>query len=217
VPDESKLPPDVSKPLVDHAKPLLEWDAAADPFEQFASWYADASTVVRVPEAVAVATATPDGSPSVRMVLMKAWDRYGFVFYTHYPSRKGSELESNPKAALMFYWDELGRQVRIEGDVERVSARESDDYFATRPFGAQVSAHASNQSEPVESRAVLDERAQELAASHAGSTVPRPLSWGGYRVVPRCFEFWQNRDDRLHDRLRYTREGELWRIERLQP
>jgi pyridoxamine 5'-phosphate oxidase len=201
----------------DYSTPLRKTDAAASPFEQFAAWYAEASGVVRVPEAMAVGSATSDGRPSVRMVLMKGWDEKGFVFFTQYRSRKAVELDSNPRAALLFYWDELGRQVRIEGSVERVSIEEGDAYFATRPRGAQIGAHASDQSQPVESRDLLDEQVRTFAELYRDREVPRPLTWGGYRVVPESFEFWQNRDDRLHDRLRYTRDAAGWRIERLQP
>ncbi len=203
--------------MPDHSQPLLEADAAASPFDQFAVWYAEASAVVRVPEAMAVASADLEGRPSVRMVLMKGWDEAGFVFFTQYRSRKAHELDSNPRAALLFHWDELGRQVRIEGPVARVSAAESDDYFATRPFGAQISAHVSHQSETVESRPLLDEGVRRLSASYAGAVVPRPDSWGGYRVDAEIFEFWRNRDDRLHDRLRYRRSNGAFIIDRLQP
>lgn len=203
--------------MLHHAHPLLEADAASSPFDQFAAWFTEASAVVRVPEAMAVASADLDGRPSVRMVLMKKWDEAGYVFFTQYRSRKARELDSNPWAALLFHWDELGRQVRIEGPIGRVSAKESDDYFATRPFGAQIGAHASYQSHMIESRSVLDERVRRLAAAHADRPVPRPDAWGGYRLTPDLFEFWQNRDDRLHDRLRYSVAGSTWRIERLQP
>jgi len=201
----------------DDSHPLLEGDAAADPFDQFAAWYEEASEAVRVPEAMALASADLDGRPSVRMVLMKGWGEGGFVFFTQYRSRKASELDSNPRAALLFHWDELGRQVRVEGTIGRVSAQESSDYFATRPFGAQVAAHASLQSEPIESRDVLDERVRRLAGEFSGRPVPRPESWGGYRLLAEVFEFWQNRDDRLHDRLRYTAQPGTWKMERLQP
>lgn len=203
--------------MPDHSAPLREDDAAVSPFEQFAAWYGEASAVVRVPEAMSVASAGVDGRPSVRMVLMKGWDEAGFVFFTQYRSRKAEELDANPRAALLFYWDEMGRQIRIEGRVERVAVVESDAYFATRPRGAQIGAHASHQSEAVESRRVLDERVQELVETYGGVEVPRPETWGGYRLLPESFEFWQNRDDRLHDRLRYTPAGGVWRIDRLQP
>ena len=207
----------------EHSHPLLEQDASSDPIAQFGRWFAEASASTRVPEAVALATATADGRPSVRMVLMKQWDERGFVFYTNKGSRKGAELETNPVCALLFYWDRLGRQVRIEGPVSQVSEAESDEYFATRPVRAQVAARASRQSRVVASREELDRRVRKTAAEFLDGVVPRPESWGGFRVRPDVFEFWQNREDRLHDRLRYTRvaagSGGIvsWRLERLQP
>lgn len=203
--------------MPEYSIPLRETDAAANPFAQFAVWYADASRAMRVPEAMALATASLDGRPSIRMVLMKAWDETGFVFFTQYRSRKAGDLDANPRAALLFYWDELGRQVRIEGGVERVSMEEGDAYFATRPRGAQIGAHASHQSLPITSREALDEQVRELSETFSGLEIPRPPTWGGYRVLPEAFEFWQNRDDRLHDRLRYTPSDGAWRMERLQP
>ena len=192
---------------------LLEDDLAADPLEQFQRWFAAAEGDNRM----AIATAAPDGSPSVRMVLLKGADDQGFVFFTGYGSRKGGELEANPRAALLFHWAPLGRQVRIEGPVERVSATESDAYFATRPRGAQLAAAASRQGRVLANRAQLDEAVADLDREHADGEVPRPEHWGGYRLTPRSYEFWQHRDDRLHDRLRYTPDGEGWRIERLSP
>ncbi len=209
--------PVASRVMPDHSHPLLEDDAAADPLEQFTTWYGEAAAAVRTPEAMALATVASDGQPSVRMVLLKGWSMQGFVFFTQYRSRKAAELDASGKAALLFHWDELGRQVRIEGPVERVSGQESDEYFATRPFGAQISAHASYQSQVVADRATLDEIVLQKAERYAGGPVPRPATWGGYRLRPQSFEFWQNRDDRLHDRLRYTPAGDGWRIERLQP
>src|SRR5581483_1058085 len=147
------------------------------------------------------------------MVLLKGADERGFVFYTHATSRKGRELAANPRAALLFYWEPVGRQVRIEGPVEPVGAEESDAYFATRPVGARIGANASRQSEPLESREVLERRVEEAS----GSEPPRPPTWGGYRVAPVAWEFWQHRDDRLHDRFRYSRSGGGWLIERLYP
>jgi pyridoxamine 5'-phosphate oxidase len=151
------------------------------------------------------------------MVLLKRFDEAGLVFHSHYTSRKGRELEANPRAALLFHWSPLGRQVRVEGSVGRLSAEESDAYFGTRPREAQLGAVASRQSEPLDSRAALSERLAELEGSLAGSPVPRPPTWGGYRLVPDAWEFWQHRDSRLHDRFRYEREPGSWRAERLFP
>jgi len=170
-----------------------------------------------MPEAAAVATATRDGSPSARMVLVKRFDERGFVFHTNYGSRKSDELEANPRAALLYYWDPLGRQVRIEGPVERIARAETAEYFRTRPRGAQIGAHASRQSRPIGSREELEAREAEVARVFADGEVPVPESWGGYRLVPETYEFWQHRDDRLHDRLRYRRDAGGWTIERLQP
>jgi pyridoxamine 5'-phosphate oxidase len=192
---------------------LLEDDAAPDPLEQFRRWFAAAGADDRM----ALATAAPDGSPSVRMVLLKGADEQGFVFFTGYGSRKGGELDANPRAALLFHWAPLGRQVRVEGSVERVSPEESDAYFATRPRGAQLAATASRQGRVLANRAQLDEAVADLEREHAGRDVPRPEHWGGYRLNPETYEFWQHRDDRLHDRLRYTRGSDGWRLERLSP
>ena len=171
-----------------------------------------------MPEATALATATPDGAPSVRMVLLKGIDERGLVFFSHYRSRKGRELEANPQAALLFHWSPLGRQVRVEGTAERVSEVESDAYFATRPRGAQVGAVASRQSDRLGSRAELYERLAELEDDLAGGAVPRPPTWGGFLLVPRAWEFWQHRESRLHDRFRYEREPTGgWRADRLFP
>jgi pyridoxamine 5'-phosphate oxidase len=192
---------------------LQRADLDADPLRQFRHWFDAAADVVRVREAMAVATANPDGEPSVRMVLLKAVDERGLVFFTHYTSRKGRELAANPHAALLFHWDALGRQVRVEGAVERVSPEESDAYFATRPAGARAGALASRQSDVLTDRGELERRAAELA----GADLPRPETWGGFRVLPEAWEFWQHRDDRLHDRFRYTRRKGAWVIERLYP
>ena len=201
----------------EHSEPLSESELDHDPLVQFGVWFAAASEVVRLPEAVAIATVGADGRPSLRMVLAKAWDDRGFVFHTHYESPKALALRANPVAALLFYWDPLGRQVRIVGAVEKVSAEESDRYFSTRPRGGQIGAHASEQSRPIESRALLDQRVAELTAKYEGGPVPRPPSWGGFRLRPESFEFWQSCDDRLHDRFLYSRDGDSWKIERLQP
>jgi pyridoxamine 5'-phosphate oxidase len=197
---------------------LRRADLASDPLEQFRSWYADASAALDVPEAMALATATSEGAPSVRMVLLKGFDERGLVFYSHYTSRKGRELDVNPQAALLFHWPPLGRQVRIEGRVERVSEEASDVYFATRPRDAQVGALASRQSEPLASRTELYDRLAELEGDLAGGPVPRPPTWGGFLLVPAAWEFWQHRDSRLHDRFRYEPEAAGgWRIDRLFP
>ena len=192
---------------------LLEDHVAPDPLEQFRRWFADASEDDRM----ALATAAADGAPSVRMVLLKAANDDGFLFFTGYESRKGGELEANPRAALLFHWAPLGRQVRVEGSVERVSAPESDAYFATRPRGSQLAAAASRQGRVLADRAQLDEAVAGLEREYAGRDIPRPEHWGGYRLRPHTYEFWQHRRDRLHDRLRYARDGDGWRLERLSP
>lgn len=198
---------------------LREQDVAADPFEQFARWFAEAGQAgIRMPEAAAVATATTEGSLSVRMVLVKGTTPPGFVFFSNYESRKGGELQANPRAALLFYWDPLGRQVRLEGPVERTTAEESAAYVRSRPRSSQLSALASRQSRPVSDRAELEQRVQELTGRYADTELPVPDFWGGYRLTPEGFEFWQHRDDRLHDRLLYTRDGAGgWRLQRLSP
>jgi pyridoxamine 5'-phosphate oxidase len=197
---------------------LLESDVDRDPLEQFRRWYADAEEAgLRAPHAMTLASATPDGAPSARMVLLKGFDDRGFVFFTGYVSRKAADLDENPRAALLFYWDPLGRQVRIEGTVERVAGDESDGYFATRPRGAQLAAAASRQSAVLSGRDELDARVAELEHDHAGADVPRPEHWGGYRLAPSAYEFWQHREDRLHDRLRYRRGQDGWVLERLSP
>ena len=194
---------------------LRRADLASDPFEQFRSWFAEAAEAVEVPEAMALATATREGAPSVRMVLLKGFDERGLVFYSHRTSRKGRELQANPQAALLFHWSPLGRQVRVEGRVEHVPDEESDAYFATRPRNAQLGALASRQSEPLASREQLEERLAELDIE---GPVPRPTTWGGFLLVPEAWEFWQHRDSRLHDRFRYECEPSgAWRVERLFP
>jgi pyridoxamine 5'-phosphate oxidase len=202
-----------------HAQPLRETDADADPLRQFERWFHEARDAgLLMPETVAVATATPDGRPSVRMVLMKHYDARGFQFFTNYASRKAIELDANPHAALMFYWEQFGRSVRIEGTVARTTAEESAAYVRSRPKASQLSALASQQSRPVADRTTLERAVSDLAERYAETDPPVPAGWGGYRVTPEVYEFWQNRNDRLHDRLRYTPDpGGGWVIERLSP
>jgi len=196
---------------------MEERDLDPDPLRQFERWFEEArASGLAVPEAMALATATAAGGPSVRMVLLKGADERGFAFHTNYESRKGVELTSNPRAALLFHWQPLGRQVRIEGSVARLDEAASDEYFASRPLGARLGAWVSRQSEVIESRAVLEESVEELR-QHLGEELTRPPHWGGFRVRPEVYEFWQHRDDRLHDRLLYTPDGEGWAISRLAP
>jgi pyridoxamine 5'-phosphate oxidase len=200
-----------------HGMPLRESDLDPDPLRQFEAWYAAARAAGEpFPQAFALATADASGRPSVRMVLLKSSDETGFVFYTSYESRKGRELEANPRAALCFYWHGLGRQARVEGTVARVTEAEADGYFATRPGGSRLSASVSRQSEVVGSRAELEGAVEELR-SRLGEDVPRPPHWGGFRVAPESYEFWQHREDRLHDRFRYRRKRGAWLVERLAP
>jgi pyridoxamine 5'-phosphate oxidase len=201
----------------ERARPLERSDLDPDPLRQFDAWFGDARGVVRAPEAMAIATATDEGVPSARMVLMKGFDEHGFVFFTGYESRKGRELAANSRAALLFYWDPLGRQVRIEGDVARISRAESDEYFHSRPRGAQLAALASRQSDVLPERDDLDSRYAELERELEGRIVPLPEAWGGFRLAPNVYEFWQHRENRMHDRFRYRRDGAAWAIERLFP
>jgi len=194
------------------ARPLRRSDLDPEPLKQFREWYAEAGN-----DAVALATAARDGRPSARMVLLKGADERGFVFHSSYESRKARELAENPRAALLFYWHDLGRQVRVEGDVEQVDRGESETYFKTRPRGGQLAAWTSSQSEPIGTRDELEERFAELERTFEGDQVPLPPHWGGFRLVPETYEFWQHRENRLHDRFRYRRNGDDWVIERLSP
>jgi pyridoxamine 5'-phosphate oxidase len=196
---------------------LSESDADRDPMRQFERWFEDAlHAKLPLPNAMTLATVSGDGSPAARVVLLKGVERGGFVFYTNYRSRKGREIEARAQACLLFMWSELERQVRITGRVEKVDAADSDAYFVTRPVGARLSACASEQSETVASRAVLEKAVAEAKARY-GDSPPRPAHWGGYRVLPAEIEFWQGRADRLHDRLLYTQSAGEWKIERLAP
>ena len=197
---------------------LAESDVAADPIEQFRRWFDETTNAgLHEPNAMTVATATPDGTPSARVVLLKGYDERGFVFYTNYEGRKATELEANPRCALLFYWGELERQVRVEGTAGRISGEESDAYYASRPRGSRLGALASEQSRPIEDRVTLENRLRELEREYEGREVPRPANWGGYRIEPEIFEFWQGRENRLHDRLIYRRQDGGWKLARLQP
>lgn len=198
---------------------LLESAMDADPIRQFQKWHEEVlGANLPQPHAMTLATATPDGRPSARLVLLRGLDERGFVFFTNYDSRKGNELAANPRAALVCYWPEFERQVRIEGPVEMVEEEESDRYFAARPRDSQLSAWASPQSQVIPGRDDLEQWTADVDARYDGLEVPRPPRWGGFRVVPVSIEFWQGRPGRLHDRLRYLRGGEgTWRLERLAP
>jgi pyridoxamine 5'-phosphate oxidase len=203
----------------DYVHAVLDEQTAEDePFAQFGRWFAEAVRAQIVePHAMTLATADADGVPSARVVLLRAWDEHGFVFFTNYGSRKGRELDVRPRAALVFYWAPLDRQVRIDGTVERLAVAASDAYFARRPRGHRVSAWASPQSEPIANRTTLERAVADVEARFAGIDIPRPAFWGGYRVVPEHIEFWQGRPNRVHDRLAYARTSDGWARARLAP
>ncbi|MFN2528796.1 MAG: pyridoxamine 5'-phosphate oxidase [Candidatus Baltobacteraceae bacterium] len=197
---------------------LSESDVDADPIVVLERWIKDAAlSQIIEPNAMSISTVDEQRRPSSRIVLLRGIEQRGLVFFTSYLSRKGSELQKNSRVALLFYWPELERQIRIEGGAEQVSDEESDAYFAQRPRGHQISAWASEQSEPVESQALLAQRVEDYAARFEGEDVPRPHSWGGYLVRPTRIEFWQGRENRLHDRLEFTKEGTTWKLQRLSP
>ncbi len=213
-------PVDPASSRYDHAAGgLHRRDLDPDPVKQFANWFTAAiEAQIRDVNAMTLATATGEGRPSARIVLLKGFDQDGFVFFTNYESEKGSQLETNPFAALVFYWIELDRQVRISGPVERTSRTESERYFHSRPVGSQLGAWASRQSETVDARRVLDARMAEMTERFADKPIPLPPHWGGYRVKPELFEFWQGRPNRLHDRFRYRLQPDgSWQIDRLAP
>ncbi len=200
------------------ARPLRRRDLRVDPLEQLRAWQEEAARVgVDLPERMALATASQGGAPSVRMVLLKGIDSGGLVFFTGYSSRKAVELEANPRAALLLYWHDLGRQARVEGAVSRTSVEESEAYFRTRPPGARLAAAATQQGTVVGSREEIEARVAELERAHPDGDVPLPEHWGGYRLTPHAYEFWQHRESRLHDRFRYRRDGDAWVIDRLAP
>lgn len=199
---------------------LLETEVDSDPIKQFASWFEEALNAdLLEPNAMTLATASSDGKPSARIVLLKGYDKRGFVFYTNYESTKGRQLIANPQAALVFLWDKLERQIRIEGKVVKIDGEESDNYFHSRPIGSQIGAWTSDQSRVIPNREVLEKRQQELTQKHSdGATIPRPPHWGGFRLIPDAIEFWQGRPSRLHDRLVYRLQDDAtWEIVRLSP
>ncbi len=197
---------------------LSESEVQPDPISQFSQWWDEAlrSEIDEV-NAMTLSTVTSAGRPSARIVLLKGFDERGFVFYTNYESDKGHDLAANPFASLVFFWKELERQVRVMGKCEQVSSTESDEYFNSRPLGSKLGAWASPQSRVVVNREVLDKQAEELLERYADGNVPRPMHWGGYRVIPETVEFWQGRSNRLHDRIKYSGKDGAWMLERLAP
>ena len=200
-----------------HAVALTDQPYAVDPIAQLRAWLDEAYGAVAEPRAMTLATATPDGRPSARVVLLRRLDEHGLTFFTNRTSRKGEDLSRNPRAAVAIHWWELGRQVCVEGVVVELSAEESTVYWETRPRGSQLAAWASPQSQPLENRSELDALVADVAERFAGLDVPLPPFWGGYRLVPETVELWVHRDDRLHDRIRFTRDGSGWLSERLAP
>ncbi|MBL7974928.1 MAG: pyridoxamine 5'-phosphate oxidase [Candidatus Kapabacteria bacterium] len=197
---------------------LDESNVAASPFSQFHTWFNEAlHAELPEPNAMTLATATPDARPSARVLLLKGFDEQGFVFYTNYLSRKGEELAANPHACLLFFWVELERQVRIEGTIAKVSRQESDEYFQSRPHGSRLGAWSSEQSSVVPNRQALEQRYADVVERFGENPVPLPDFWGGYRLTPTYFEFWQGRENRMHDRIAYTQHNNLWNVERLSP
>lgn len=199
--------------------PLNLEDVAKEPVEQFKLWFKNASeSGIYEPNAMTLSTVSPEGKPSARIVLLKGFDEKGFIFYTNYEGRKGKQLAENPFAALTFYWDVIHRQVRIEGKVKKLSAKASTAYFQKRPKGSQIGAWASPQSQAISGREILEENVADLIAKHEEDEVlPRPKHWGGYVVIPERIEFWQGRDNRLHDRVAYEKKGRSWKTSRLAP
>lgn len=214
------IPPEIASLRKIYSEtPLNEEDASSNPFRQFESWFAEVlKSGISEPNAMTLATCSPGGSPSARIVLLKELDSEGFVFYTNYESRKGREIQSNPQAALVFFWKELERQVRVEGRIIRISEQESDSYFLSRPEGSRFSAWVSHQSTLIPSRESLDLKMKEIQEGNQQAAGRRPPFWGGYRLLPDQFEFWQGRKDRLHDRLWYIPDGlGSWTRQRLAP
>ena len=198
---------------------LLETNAQKDAIEQFSAWWQDAiNSKIDEVNAATLCTATIDGKPAGRIVLLKGFDSEGFVFFTNYNSNKGKELEANPQACLVFFWKELERQIRIDGTIQKISDAENDEYYFSRPVGSQVGAWASPQSSVIENREVIEKNVEKYQNEFAEKPISRPSHWGGYRITAKCLEFWQGRPSRLHDRLRYTlQENGVWKIERLAP
>jgi pyridoxamine 5'-phosphate oxidase len=213
------MPPSIAELRRDYLRARLdETSVASDPLVEFARWFEEAvKAEARDPNAMTLATASPDGVPSARIVLLKGFDERGFVFFTDYRSRKGTELAANPRAALVFYWPELERQVRITGVTSETGRQESEAYFRTRPRGSRIGAWISHQSQVIASRQQLESQIADVERRYPDDDVPLPPYWGGFRLRPESIEFWQGRTNRLHDRIRYLREGERWRIERLSP